>query len=369
MRKRHQAILINENAKNKIINELSLFGRTEREQIFKLNNFYEEFIPDNDIEITPKKTQINDPNNKLMQLDDINNNSEFKVDDNDCEESVVISEIKLPTYDESGKIRLPKLHFQILNKSDLSDFNYDKSNYINEKKITINNSKNANLSKLSNKVNERFKQKEKEKEKEKEKLKEKNKIGEIRHTKTGFGNRKERYLLTEKNKRTTIDTRFNDTEPNNNITKIENTRTLNCGPNLKFQDIIRQIIFWTEESKSKQPNKEDEGKNKKKKRGSVKYEAKINLEMILPTVNSFQLFNINPKMIIKIKENIMKIQKQIKNTDKLAITKKNHINGFLEFQNEIINENNQNITRLANELEKIDGIVYGNNWSIINLKK
>jgi hypothetical protein len=365
MRKRHQAILINENAKNKIINELSLFGRTEREQIFKLNNFYEEFIPDNDIEITPKKTQINDPNNKLMQLDDINNNSEFRDDDIDCEESVVISEIKLPTYDESGKICLPKLHFQILNKSDLSDFNFDKSNYIKEKTIIINNSKNTNLSKLSNKVNERIKQK----EKEKEKLKEKNKIGEIRHTKTGFGNRKERYLLTEKNKRCTIDTRFNDTEPNNNITKIENTRTLNCGPKLNFQDIIRQIIFWKEESKNKQPNKADAEKNKKKKRGSVNFEAKINFEMILPKVNSFQLFNINPKMIIKIKEKIMKIQKQIKNRDKLAITKKNHINGFLEFQNEIINENNQNITRLANELEKIDGIVYGNNWSIIDLKK
>jgi hypothetical protein len=372
MRKRHQAILINENAKNKIINELSLFGRTEREQVFKLNNFYEEFIPDNDIEIAPKTTITNDQKNELMQLDVINNNNEFKCDDNEYEESVIISEIKLPTYDESGKNALPKLQFQILNKADLGDFHYDKSNYLKEKTIKISNSKSVNLSRLSNKANERFKEKEKEKEKLKEKEKE-NRNVEIRQTKTKkLINRKEKYLLTEKNKskKDLLDKQNYETEINNNNVKvtIENNLMPNCGPQLNFKDIINQMVFWTEENKNKNPNKEGENRGKRK-RGSVMYETKINLDMILPKVNSYQLFNINPKKIIKTKEIIMEMEKQIKFNGKLPITKKNIINGFLEFQNEIINEKNQEITNLANELERIDSIVYGDNWSISQFKK
>ena len=364
MRKRHQAILINENAKNKIINELSIFGCTEREQIFKLNNFYEEIIPDNDIEIAPKTTIINDQNNKLVQLDDINNNKEYKFDDSDCEESVVISEIQLPTYNESGKNDLPKLQFQIFNKADLGDFNYDKSNFIEEKTIKINNSKDANLSKLNNKVNERIK----EKEKKKEKIQEKNKNLEIRQTNTLLCNKKERNVLTERNrsKKKITDTNIDDTELNTNIT-IENSMISNCGPELNFKDIINQIVFWTEENKNKNPNKEG-GNNGKKKRGSVMYEAKINLDMLLPKVNSFQLFNINPKKIIKIKEKIMEMQKIVKNDDRLSGNQKKIINGFLEFQNEIINEKNQDLSNIANELERIDRIVYGDNWTISKFK-
>ena len=372
MRKRHQAILINENAKNKIINELSLYGRTEREQVFKLNNFYEEFIPDNDIEIASKTAIINDQKNELMQLDVINTNNEFKFDDNEYEESVIISEIKLPTFDESGKNALPKLQFQILNKADLSDFNYDKSNYLKEKKIKISNSNNVNLSRLSNKANERFKEKEKEKEQEKTKEKE-NKNIEIKQTKTKkFINKKEKYLLTEKNKskKDLFEKQNYETEINNNNVKltIENSLMPNCGPQLKFNEIINQMVFWTEENKNKNPNKGEENRGKKK-RGSVMYENKINLDMILPKVNSYQLFNINPKKIIKTKEKIMEMEKQIKYNDKLPITKKNIINGFLEFHNEIINEKNQEIVKLANELESIDSIVYGDNWSISQFKK
>ena len=366
MRKRHQAILITENAKNKIINELSIFGCTEREQIFKLNNFYEEIIPDNDIEIAPKTTLINDQNNKLVQLDDINNNNELKFDDSDCEESVVISEIQLPTYNESGKKDLPKLQFQIFNKADLGDFNYDKSNFIEEKTIKINSSKDANLSRLNNKVNERFKEKGKEKEKEKIN-KEKIKNLEIRQTKTLLYNKKERNALTERNRsKRKISDSSDHTELNKNIT-IENSMISNCGPELNFQDIINQIVFWTEENKNKNPNKGG-GNQGKKKRGSVMYEAKINLDMLLPKVNSFQLFNINPKKMIKIKEKIMEMQKIVKNDDGLSGKEKKIINSFLEFQNEIINEKNQDLANLANELERIDDIVYGDNWTIAKFK-
>ena len=64
----------------------------------------------------------------------------------------------------------------------------------------------------------------------------------------------------------------------------------------------------------------------------------------------------------------MEMQKKIKNTNKLSGNRKNIINGFLEFQNEIINEKNQDLANLANELERIDDIVYGDNWTISKFK-
>ena len=162
------------------------------------------------------------------------------------------------------------------------------------------------------------------------------------------------------------------TNINNNINncnlKLENNNTLKYGTILKFKDIINQIVFWTEENKNKKLNK---AQNKgKKKRGSVMYEPKINIEMLLPKVDSFQLFNINQKKIIKIKEKILEIQKEIKNKKNISENDKNIIiNDFLLFQNEIINENNQNINKIANELENIDIIIYGDDWSIAKLNE
>ncbi len=369
MRKRHQAILISENAKNKIINELLLVGRTEIEQQYKLNNFYEEFIPENDIEVAPKNktnTLIKDQSTKLIQFEDNNNNNEdFDNDGSDCEDSVVLKDIKLPSYDDKDKKSLPNIKFQIINNAELSQINFDKSNYIEEKKIKISTSKNANLSKLYNKANEKLR--------EKDKSKDKFKNLDIRQSKTVSSKRKERNALTEnnQNKKNFLDTygNVNDTDIN---FAIENSRLSNCGPELNFKDIMKQLVFWTEESKNKSSNKgsgEGRGKKGKKKRGSVMYEIKINIDMILPKVNGFQLFNINPKHILKIKEKIMEIQKQMKNKEKLSENDRGIINVFLEFQNEIINEHNQNISRIANELENIDNIVYGDNWSIIKFKK
>ena len=75
---------------------------------------------------------------------------------------------------------------------------------------------------------------------------------------------------------------------------------------------MNQIVFWTEESKKKKSNKPASAGGRKKKRGSVILETQINLDMILPKVNSFQLFNINPKKDLKVKEKIMDIQKKLK---------------------------------------------------------
>ena len=370
MRRRHQAILISENAKNKIINELLLVGRTEKEQQFKLNNFYEEFIPENDIEVAPKTNTnilIKDQSTKLIQFEnDDNNNEDFDNDGSDCEDSLVLKDIKLPSYDDKDKNSLPNIKFQIINGAELGKINFDNSDYIKEKKIKINISKNANLSKLYNKANE--------KSREKDKIKDKLKNLEIRTSKTHFSNKKERNALTEKNqnKKNFLDTYGNVNDTDVNIS-IENSRLSNCGPELNFKDIMKQIAFWTEESKNKSSSKGSGGRgggNKgKKKRGSVMYEVKMDIDMILPKVNGFQLFNINPKHVLKIKEKIMQIQKQMKNKEKLSENDRGIINVFLEFQNEIVNEHNKNIDRIANELEKIDNIVYGDNWSIIKFKK
>ena len=377
MRKRNQAILINENAKKKIINELSLLGRTEKEQQFKLHNFYEEFITDNDIEINPNNNIIN--NGQKIKIEDLNNikNNDFKDEDNDDNESIEFTDLKLPVYDDKKIKTLPNLKFQIINNSELSNFNYDRKNIILEKKIKIkeirhyNNFQNkfvkGNDNKINNKINSKLR--------EKEKLIERLKNLEKRHSKILSFNKFEKYLLTERNQQT-IKSKKKSLDMNNNIFNINNNKinikfknnyTLKYGTFLKFRDIIDQIVFWTEENKNKKLNKER--KKGKKKRGSVIYEPKINIEMILPKVNSLQLFNINKKKVIKIKERILEIQKQIKNKENLSENNKNIIKEFLSFQNEIINENNGNINKISNELENIDNIIYGDNWSIVKLNK
>ena len=362
MRKRHQALIIKENAKNKIINELNLIGRTEKEQQYKLNNFYEEFIPENDVEIAPKiNTLINDSNNMLF--DDINKDELKDDEDSDCNENVELTDIRLPLHDEKKINILPDLQFQIMNGADLGDFDFDKSNYIPEEKIKISSSKNFTYSKYKNfQIN-------------KDNRLNNNKIGQtmkdrLKKFDKGQGkvgtlkNKKEK---NDKNKQSKRESLINF---DSNI-NIENNRILQCGNKLNFKDILNQIVFWTEESKNKKSNsnKQDSGGGRKKKRGSVMLETQINLDMILPKVNSFQLFNINPKKALKVKEKIMEIQKKIKNKGNLTEYDQNIINGFLGFYNDAVNENSQSLNKVANDLEKIDSITYGDNWSVINFKK
>ena len=357
MRKRHQALIIKENAKNKIINELALIGRTEKEQQSKLNHFYEEFIPENDVEIAPKiNTLINDSNNMLF--DDINKDELKDDEDSDCNENVELTDIRLPLYDEKKLNTLPDLQFQIMNGADLGDFDFDKSNYIPEEKIKISSSKNFTYSKYKNfqinkdnrlnnsKINQTMK----------DRLKKFDKGQGLKSKKEKNDNNKQ----TKKENLINFDSNIN----------IENNRTLQCGSKLNFKDILNQIVFWTEESKNKKSNSNKQGGGgRKKKRGSVLLETQINLDMILPKVNSFHLFNINPKKALKVKEKIMEIQKIIKNKGNLSEYDQNIINGFLGFYNDDVNENNQDLNKVVNDLDKIDSITYGDNWSVINFKK
>ena len=359
MRKRHQALIIKENAKNKIINELALIGRTEKEQQSKLNHFYEEFIPENDFEIAPKiKTLINDSNNMLF--DDINKDELKDDEDSDCNENVELTDIRLPLHDDKNLNILPDLQFQVMNGADLGDFDFDKSNYIPEEKIKINSSKNFTYSKYKNfqinKDNRVNNSKISQTMKDRLKKFDKGKLGTLKNKKE----KKDNNNQTKKENLINFDSNIN----------IENNRSLQCGNKLNFKDILNQVVFWTEESKNKKSNSNKQGGGgRKKKRGSVLLETQINLDMILPKVNSFQLFNINPKKALKVKEKIMEIQKIIKNKGNLSEYDQNIINGFLGFYNDAVNENNQNLNKVASDLEKIDSITYGDNWSIINFKK
>ena len=233
-----------------------------------------------------------------------------------------------------------------------------KSNYIPEEKIKISSSKNFTYSKYKNfqinkdnrlnnsKINQTMK----------DRLKKFDKGQGLKSKKEKNDNNKQ----TKKENLINFDSNIN----------IENNRLLQCGNKLNFKDILNQVVFWTEESKNKKSNSNKQGGGgRKKKRGSVLLETQINLDMILPKVNSFQLLNINHKKALKVKEKIMEIQKIIKNKGNLSEYDQNIINGFLGFYNDAVNENNQDLNKVVNDLDKIDSITYGDNWSVINFKK
>ena len=194
-----------------------------------------------------------------------------------------------------------------MNGADLGDFIFDKSNYIPEEKIKISSSKNFTYSKYKNyQIN-------KDNRSNNNKISQtmKDRVNNFDKTQGKMGtlkNKKEKNIATDKNKQTKRESLINF---DSNI-NIENNRTLQYGSKLNFIDILNQIVFWTEESKNKKSNKPASAGGRKKKRGSVMLETQINLDMILPKANSFQLFNINPKKALKVKEKIMDIQKKLK---------------------------------------------------------
>ena len=194
-----------------------------------------------------------------------------------------------------------------MNGADLGDFIFDKSNYIPEEKIKISSSKNFTYSKYKNyQIN-------KDNRSNNNKISQtmKDRVNNFDKTQGKMGtlkNKKEKNIATDKNKQTKRESLINF---DSNI-NIENNRTLQYGSKLNFIDILNQIVFWTEESKNKKSNKPASAGGRKKKRGSVMLETQINLDMILPKANSFQLFNINPKKDLKVKEKIMDIQKKLK---------------------------------------------------------
>ena len=111
------------------------------------------------------------------------------------------------------------------------------------------------------------------------------------------------------------------------------------GTTIKFFDIIKQCIFWKNKMVSK-------GKN--------------------IDIDCFQLFNLDPNKIRFIKEKIIELRK---------ITKDKSLDGHdsvINFLNELENnysEQKKELNNLIANLEYVDTISYGKDWSVVGFQK
>ena len=111
------------------------------------------------------------------------------------------------------------------------------------------------------------------------------------------------------------------------------------GTTLKFFDIIKQCIFWKNKMVSK-------GKN--------------------IDIDCFQLFNLDPNKIRFIKEKMDELRK---------ITKDKSLDGHdsvINFLNELENnysEQKKDLNNLIANLEYVDTISYGKDWSVVSFQK
>lgn len=113
------------------------------------------------------------------------------------------------------------------------------------------------------------------------------------------------------------------------------------GTNIELNDIIKQFIFWKENSKQAD-NANDTN-----------------------DIDPFLLFNLNEEKIKTIKNKIDELKKiaKEKNLDEPML------NQFLnELENKYI-EQRQELNNLANNMDKIDTISYGKDWSIVDYKE
>jgi hypothetical protein len=111
------------------------------------------------------------------------------------------------------------------------------------------------------------------------------------------------------------------------------------GTTLKFFDIIKQCLFWKDkcEAKGKQGN-----------------------------IDCFQLFNLDANKIKTIKEKLDQLKK---------IAKEKKLDGYdpmIKFLNEIetnYSEQKKELNNLIANLEYVDTISYGNDWSLVGFQK
>ena len=111
------------------------------------------------------------------------------------------------------------------------------------------------------------------------------------------------------------------------------------GTTLKFFDIIKQCIFWKNKMVSK-------GKN--------------------IDIDCFQLFNLDPNKIKFIKEKISELQKIAK--DKKLDGHDSVINFLKELENNY-SEQKKELNNLIANLEYVDTISYGKDWSVVGFQK
>ena len=113
------------------------------------------------------------------------------------------------------------------------------------------------------------------------------------------------------------------------------------GATVKFFDIIKQCIFWKDKSEAK---------------------GKKNCD-----IDCFQLFNLDPNKIKNIKEKLMEFRKIAK--EKKLDVGESVINKFLlELENNY-SEQKKELNNLISNLEYVDSISYGKNWSVVGFQK
>ena len=140
MRKRHQALLVSSQAKKKICNELSINNSSyEVEQKQILNNYFNNHIDEEDIEVTSASKKADDKNlikeKENIEEEDEENELDDKDDDDEEEENVTLStDIRVPPLgDQKG----PYIKYEISEKAYVGGVNFDDYSYIPENKLKI----------------------------------------------------------------------------------------------------------------------------------------------------------------------------------------------------------------------------------------
>ena len=151
---------------------------------------------------------------------------------------------------------------------------------------------------------------------------------------------------------------INNNYRNQNQNEKEDTqdnRIIKIGQKIDFDDILKQIAYWSEQINLENSKDKDKLKNKKKLK-----------DIEIPDVNILQLFKLYPKKLEKMNEKIKVIERELKDKN---INKDNCVmNKLINDQDNIINNKMQNINKLSQEIDNIKSITYGDNFSLIEFK-
>ena len=135
----------------------------------------------------------------------------------------------------------------------------------------------------------------------------------------------------------------------------QDNRTIKIGQKIEFNDILKQIAYWSEQINLENSKDKDILKNKKKLK-----------DIEIPDVNILQMFKLYPKKLEKMNEKIKIIEKEMK--DKNINNDNCVMNKLINVQENIINNKIQNINKLSQEIDNIKSITYGDNFSLIEFK-
>ena len=225
--------------------------------------------------------------------EEVEEENENLEDSSDSEEDIISinSKIKVPPL---GEDKGPYIKYEISEKAFVAGINYDDYTIIPENKINIKSEKSDNIN------NNNYKNKNEEENK-------------------------------------------------------QDNRTIKIGQKIEFNDILKQIAYWSEQINLENSKDKDVLKNKKKLK-----------DIEIPDVNILQMFKLYPKKLEKMNEKIKIIEKEMK--DKNINNDNCVMNKLINDQENIINNKIQNINKLSQEIDNIKSITYGDNFSLIEFK-